>query len=45
MDSGIFVLIAAGCWAFFIITNVIMDLIHYHRLNKMAKEHEEDNDV
>lgn len=42
MNSGILVFIAACCWAFFIITNVIIDLIHYHRLDKIAKEHEED---
>ncbi len=45
MDSGIFVLIAACCWALFIITNVIIDLIHNHRMLKMLSEDEEDNDV
>ena len=45
METGILVVIAACCWGLFIIINVIRDLIHYHRLDKMAKEHEEDNNV
>lgn len=42
MLSGIVVVIVASCVVLFIITNVIRDLIHYHRLDKYSKEREED---
>ena len=41
MISGILCLIAAGCIVLFITANVIRDLIHWHRLDKYLKEHEE----
>ena len=45
MVSGVLVVVAASCVVFFIITNVIRDLIHYRRLDKYSKEREEDNNV
>lgn len=45
MISGILALIAASCIVFFITACVIRDLVHYHRLEKYSKEHEEDNNV
>ena len=42
MLSGVLFLIAIGCIVFIFMTYVIRDLIHYHRMDKISKEHEED---